>query len=281
VRDSGFPHPKFVGRIAALLCAVVAAGGANAGASPVAPATDGPALVWAGREIHSLDPARLSGLASEWAGPPDQVLSNESTITRWAYVNQIVSVLRAPRTGSARVGQLTRYTADGFSSIYVVLRAHWDAIGMEWVQLRIPGRPNGRTGWVERSALGPFQVTHALLVVNREQMRMYFYRLGRRIWSAPIGVGKPSTPTPAGHFWINERIRVADARSGYYPYAFGTTDYSHLTEWPGGGVVGIHGPYYDPQSIPGQISHGCIRLQVADDWWLAAHLKLGTPVLVN
>ena len=109
---------------------------------------------------------------------------------------------------------------------------------------------------------------------------MYFYSRGRRIWSAPVGVGKPSTPTPAGHFWIDERFRITDPSSGYYPYAFGTTDYSTLTDWPGGGVVGIHGPYYDPRGIPGQISHGCIRLEIADDFWLAAHLKLGTPVHV-
>jgi lipoprotein-anchoring transpeptidase ErfK/SrfK len=117
-------------------------------------------------------------------------------------------------------------------------------------------------------------------VVNREQMRIYFYNDGRRIWSAPVGVGKPSTPTPPGHFWIDERFKITNPGSGYYPYAFGTTDYSTLTEWPGGGLVGIHGPYYDPGAIPGRISHGCIRLGIADDFWLAAHVKLGTPVHV-
>ncbi len=131
-----------------------------------------------------------------------------------------------------------------------------------------------------RDALGPFHLTHLLVVVNRARLRIYLYRDGRRIWSAPVGVGKPSSPTPAGHFWINERFKIADPSSGYYPYAFGTTDYSTLTDWPGGGVVGIHGPYYDPQGIPGRISHGCIRLEVSDDAWLARHLRLGTPVRV-
>ena len=44
--------------------------------------------------------------------------------------------------------------------------------------------------------------------------------------------------------------------------------------------MGIHGPYYDAAGIPGRISHGCIRLEIADDFWLAAHLKLGTPLRV-
>jgi lipoprotein-anchoring transpeptidase ErfK/SrfK len=93
-------------------------------------------------------------------------------------------------------------------------------------------------------------------------------------------VGKPNTPTPAGHYWIDERFKISDPSSGYYPYAFGTTDYSTLSDWPGGGIVGIHGPYYDAAGIPGYISHGCIRLRVADDFWLAAHVKMGTPVRV-
>lgn len=253
MRELGLFHAKFVGRITAVLCALVAAGTATAGASTVVPATQ---------------------------GRRDQVLSNETTFTRWAYVDQMSWIHRGPSTSSPTVARLTWYTADGFPSIYVLLREHWDASGREWVKLRIPGRPNGRSGWVERGALGPFHLTHLLVVVNRERERMYFYRDGRQIWSAPVGVGKPSTPTPAGHFWIDERFQISDPGSGYYPYAFGTTDYSTLTEWPGGGVVGIHGPYYDAPGIPGQISHGCIRLQVADDFWLAAHVKLGTPLRV-
>lgn len=254
MRDLGFSNAKFVRRIGVLVCAAMVAGGASASAS-------------AG--------------ASAGARHRDQVLSNETTFTRWAYVNQTLWVHSAPRTSSSRVGRLTWYTPDGFSSIYLLLRAHWNASGQEWVKIRIPGRPNGQTGWVERAALGPFHLTHLLVVVNREQMRMYFYSLGRQIWSAPVGVGKPSTPTPAGHFWIDERFQISDPSSGYYPYAFGTTDYSTLTEWPGGGVVGIHGPYYEPQGIPGQISHGCIRLEIADDFWLAQHLTLGTPLRVE
>jgi lipoprotein-anchoring transpeptidase ErfK/SrfK len=107
---------------------------------------------------------------------------------------------------------------------------------------------------------------------------MYFYTSGRVIWSAPVAVGKPSTPTPAGHFWIREKFKLTDPSSGYYPFAFGTSDYSTLSEWPRGGVVGIHGPYFQPGLIPGHISHGCIRLRVTDDTWLGQHLKFGTPL---
>jgi hypothetical protein len=209
---------------------------------------------------------------------PSQVLSTETTFTRWAYVNQIEWIYQRPTQSSARVTRLRWRTEDGFPQTYLLLRAYWDSNGREWVKLRIPMRPNGRTGWVQRDALGAFHVSHLLLVVDRERVRVSLCSHGRLVWHAPAAVGKPSTPTPPGRFWITERFKIDDPNSGYYPYAFGTSAYSTLTDWPGGRVVGIHGPYYQPQLIPGRISHGCIRLCVTDDDWLANHIALGTPI---
>lgn len=214
--------------------------------------------------------------------PPDAVLSNEMSLTQYAYVHRIANVYWEPTTHSHVISKLTWYTEDGFNSLYLLLRAHWNSNGQEWVKIRIPGRPNGRTGWVERNALARFHVTHTSVVVNRERERLYYYVNGARVWSAPVGVGAPGMPTPTGHFWINEIFNITnDPANGYYPYAFGTTDYSTISDWPGGGVVGIHGPYGAPASaIPGRISHGCIRLRIPDDFWLGRHLQFGTPVRV-
>lgn len=204
------------------------------------------------------------------------------SFTQFAYVHRIANVYSKPSTRSHRISRLTWYTEDGFNSIYVLLRAHWTSAKTEWVKIRIPGRPNGRTGWVERGALARFHMTHQAVVVSREKMRLSFYENGKRIWSAPVGIGAPGMPTPTGHFWINEYFNLThQPSSGYYPYAFGTTDYSTLTDWPGGGVVGIHGPYGARASaIPGHISHGCIRLRIPDDFWFGRHIHLGTPVRV-
>lgn len=208
-------------------------------------------------------------------------LSNEKSFSRWAYTNQKVGIYKSASSTSKRIAKTDWYTPDGFPELYLLLKQTTDSQGHVWVEIRIPGRPNGRVGWVVRSAVGSYHLTHELIVVNRERQRMYLYNNGRRVWSAPVGVGKRSTPTPAGHFWIRERFKLNNPSSGYYPYAFGTTDYSTLTDWPGGGVVGIHGPYFDPQGIPGRISHGCIRLKVAADAWLAHHIGLGVPLHVD
>ncbi len=286
------------GMTAAVLLAT-GVGGALASVAPASRAGLGPTRSWGGTEIRSLDPpsaatagrlpvARLSRLRRPSAvgsgvsqpPPPDQVLSNETTLTRWAYVASVGPIRQKPTTASVQAARLHWNTEDGFPEVYLVLRAHWDAAGREWIKVRIPMRPNGETGWVRRQDLSSFQLVHTQIVVDRRRLRMHLFERGRLVWSAPVAVGKPSTPTPAGHFWIRERFKINDPRSGYGPYAFGTSDYSTLSDWPGGGVIGIHGPYYQPSAIPGRVSHGCIRLRATDDAWLARHAGLGTPVKV-
>lgn len=216
--------------------------------------------------------------AATVSSPASRLLSNETTYTRWSYPTQIAPIYQEPSTASPCITRLRWNTPDGFSQTYLLLREFVNGQGQEWVKLRIPMRPNGRTGWVQRDALGAYNLTHLLLVVNRERLTISLYDRGRLRWSAPVAVGKPSTPTPPGHFWITERINVNEPSSGYYPYVLATSDYSTLTNWPSGGIVALHGPYYQPQLIPGHISHGCIRLRVTDDAWLAHHVTLGTPV---
>lgn len=211
--------------------------------------------------------------------PQPQVLSNERTFTRWAHSASRSYVYRSPSSGAKRVGRLRLYTEDGFDEIYLLLRNAYDSGGHEWVQLRLPQRPNGTTGWVPRAALGRFRLVHSLLVVDRHSLRATLFDNGRRRWHAPVGVGKRSTPTPAGHFWIREGFRVHGVPL-YGPYAFGTADYSVLTDWPGGGVIGIHGTD-QPRLVPGRPSHGCMRMHNADVSWLAHHMPVGTPLLIR
>jgi hypothetical protein len=208
-----------------------------------------------------------------------RVLSDERTFTRTAHSLRRAVIRSRPARSARRVARMRLYTEDGSPELYLALRSRVRAHGREWVKVRIPMRPNGRAGWVPRDALGRWRLTHLLIVVDRRRLHMTLRRHGHRIWRAPVGVGAPGMPTPAGRFWIRERFAIADRRSGYYPYAFGTSDYSTLSEWPGGGIVGLHGTN-EPKLIPGRPSHGCIRLpnnKVSQLWHL---LPLGTPLHV-
>jgi hypothetical protein len=210
----------------------------------------------------------------------DVRLSNEQTTTRWASPIGELPISTLPE-GQGRVITRTHLlTEDGFAEVYMLLSCRVDAQGHAWIRLRIPGRPNGRVGWVSAEALGELHVTHWAIVINRRRERLTAYRGGRRVFVAPVGVGKPSTPTPPGRFWVRERFRLTDPKNPYFPYALGTSDYSTLSEWPGGGVVGIHGPFGEPQKIPGDPSHGCVRMRDAGIAWLGVHVTIGTPVRI-
>lgn len=209
-----------------------------------------------------------------------ELLSDERASTYWAHPEARATVRQYPAPTSPRVARLHFVTEDGFPEVYLVLRRWTDPDGLTWLNVRIPMRPNGRAGWVQESALGSLHVVRTRLVVDRGHERATLYRSGRRIWQARIGVGKASTPTPAGRFWIRERIKVADPEGPYGPWAFGTSAYSSLSDWPGGGVIGIHGTD-QPGLIPGQPSHGCIRLENDAISRLAHIMPIGTPVRIR
>ena len=235
-------------------------------------------------------PARLAGgteatTETPGASPPgppaDLPLSDERTMTTWAHPVSPLPIYERPETSSVSVSRIHMYTEDGFAEVYLLLARHIDAQGRVWIELRLPQRPNGLTGWVLGGALGTFHQTHWLVVLSRRMRRLTAYFQGRKRFVAPVGIGKPSTPTPAGHFWIRERFHLSSRSNPYWPYALGTSAYSNLTEWPGGGVVGIHGDFGQPQLIPGDPSHGCVRMHESDIAWLAPRLTLGTPVEIS
>ncbi|HVF80162.1 MAG TPA: L,D-transpeptidase [Solirubrobacteraceae bacterium] len=204
-------------------------------------------------------------------------LSDEERLTRFANAVQRLPLHARPTKSSRTVGRLRYQTEDGPLEVYLVLESRLDARGRLWLRVRLPMRPNGRTGWVVRDALGELRAVTTKLRVNRKTLRATLYRGGKRIWSSRIGVGTPSTPTPAGRFWIRERLRNLGGGTVYGPWAFGTAAYSVLSDWPGGGVIGIHGTN-QPRLIPGRPSHGCIRVPNNKISQLARLMPIGTPV---
>jgi hypothetical protein len=208
----------------------------------------------------------------------DVPLSNDRTLTTWAHPAESLPIYAHPSVHAREITRTHAYTEDGFPEVYELLDRRVDRTGHTWIRLRVPGRPNGRVGWVLRQALGTLHVTHWRVRINLELRRLTAYEDGRRRFVAPVGVGKPSTPTPTGHFWIRELFKIQNPASPYYPWAIGTSAYSVLSDWPGGGIVGIHGPFGEPSQIPGDPSHGCVRMLPADLDRLAPLLTLGTPV---
>ncbi len=82
-------------------------------------------------------------------------LSNERTSTRWAHPVRRAPIRFQPTSTARLITTTHMLTEDGFPEVYIALRSWKDPEGKSWVEVRIPMRPNGRTGWVRHSALGP------------------------------------------------------------------------------------------------------------------------------
>jgi L,D-transpeptidase catalytic domain len=223
----------------------------------------------------------LASAASPSATPPDaKQLSDELRLSRWSYPASRAVARLVPSPTGRPVGRLRWLTEDGLAEVYLVLSQWVDPQGRTWVRVRLPQRPNGATGWVPRRALAGLHVVRTFLEIDKRRLRARLFSSGRLIFSARVGIGKASTPTPSGRFWIREKFAVRDAPL-YGPYALGTSAYAPtLTDWPGGGVVGLHGTD-QPYLVPGRPSHGCIRLRNADITKLFRLTPRGTPVWIH
>jgi hypothetical protein len=268
--------PKLIAPLilAALALALAAPASAQIGLPPVGGQQPPPSS--GGGEPQPAEPAAEDSPRR----PVYAALSDERRRTRWAHALERATVRVRPKSGARKVARLRYDTEDGFPEVYLVLGRYTGADGRQWLRIRVPMRPNGRTGYVRRNALGGLHLVTTFLDIDKRRLRATLYRSGKRVWRARVGVGKPGTGTPSGRFYIRERIRVRQRGSLYGPLAFGTSAYSRLTDWPGGGVVGIHGTN-QPQLIPGRPSHGCVRIRNDDVRRLGKLMRIGTPIRIH
>ena len=150
--------------------------------------------------------------------------------------------------------------------------------GVRWLQVMLPGRPDGLTGWIAQQGTRKL-TTGWLILVDLAARRVRVYRDGRTVRTFAAVVGKPSTPTPTGRFFVQETVQMAAGEAGG-PYALALSARSNvLQEFEGGpGQIGIHGRDELGGTLGQAESHGCIRLATPSIDWLAARIGPGTPV---
>lgn len=151
-----------------------------------------------------------------------------------------------------------------------------------WLDVLLSIRPNGSTGWVRAGDVTVRPASPYRVEVERGARRIVIRKGSRVILRARVAVGKPSTPTPAGDFYVTERIPTYDRRGPYGPFAFGLSGHSTvLSAYNGGdGQIGLHGTN-QPRLLGRGVSHGCIRIANADIRKLARLLPLGTMVDIH
>ena len=150
-----------------------------------------------------------------------------------------------------------------------------------WVHVYLPLRPNGSHGWIRARAVKLLWNTWRIEVRLRAH-RIYVWRGKRLFLHAKVVVGKPSTPTPVGTYFIVNLLKPPDPTGDYGPYAYDLSAHSNVfkTFAGGDGHVAIHGTNA-PWLLGQSVSHGCIRVSNAVIRRLAHVLPLGTPVLIR
>ncbi len=233
---------------------------------------------------HWLEPTRAAG------EPLAQLLKKPTTTTTVPKPKPIVppkTLLASPKgtittfdapNGHA-IGQTGTYY--GYPLTTPVLQVQKD-----WMLIRLPTRPNGSTAWV-RAADVTLSNTPYRIVIHRDQTNVTVFKDGFPQFVIPAGLGKSSTPTPLGSFFV--AVIEQPGPPGYGPIILDTSGHSEaIQSWEGAGdaVIALHGPISSSSDAQigttgTYISNGCIRLHVADQQKLF-EIPLGTPVdIVN
>lgn len=182
----------------------------------------------------------------------------------------------APNSKAGRVLVLHQFRSDYRQQEVLAVAATVGKDGQVWYRLRLPMRPNNTTGWVSSRQLDLHHVASRILI-NIARRQLQVLRGSKLLYKTTVAVGAPGMETPTGNYYVQVRFHPDDTFLGVF--AFETSAYSKLTEWPGGGVVGIHGTSA-PQLLGQAVSHGCVRMSNEAAMVLKRLVPLGTPITI-
>jgi hypothetical protein len=217
----------------------------------------------------------FAGAASDALAAPTHVAS--SFPAAGVLTADAVVVRRQPSAGSAPIKRMAQFRPDYRRQEIFAVSERTGSDGKPWYRISVPMRPNGTMGWIpaESAELAP---TANRIVVHRRSRTIDVYAHGRHALHAVVAIGAPGMETPVGRYYVQARFVPDDPFLGVF--ALETSAYSKLSEWPGGGVVGIHGTSM-PQLLGQAVSHGCVRVSNATAAALRRLAPLGTPITIS
>jgi lipoprotein-anchoring transpeptidase ErfK/SrfK len=191
---------------------------------------------------------------------------------------QSVIARRKPALNGKAIKTLKRFRWDFRPTEVFAIGTVTAPNGTPWYRIEVPMRPNGTIGYIPAADVD-LTPTVAQIVINVGKRTIDVYRHGRHKLHAKVAVGAPGMETPLGKYYV-AAIWANPHDPFLGPYALETSAYSKLSEWPHGGVVGIHGTD-EPQLIGQAVSHGCVRVLNTTAEALRRLTPLGTPILIK
>lgn len=224
--------------------------------------------------------AALVGSAVPDAGPgvwPGFAATSGSESTLAAYAHGPLEVFALPDDPAGSIRTVEATTILGTVTVLAVLTPP----EADWVEVMLPGRPNGSTGWVKADQVSLFVVDGHITVDLSDKLLSYVVD-DVEVVRTEVGIGSAHNETPVGEFFVTDSVRLADPNSPWGSHALGLSGRSDtITEFNGGdGIIGIHGTN-NPASIGDDISLGCVRLPNDKIALLYDLVPLGTRVTIQ
>ena len=247
--------------------------------------------VGTGVALVSRDGTEQAGFPATVATASTVPATASSTVTASTTITATATTQPTEVPGSVDLaspkGEVSAYDAPGGREIGKVGRWYGYPMTMPileergaWLRIMMPERPNGLTAWVPAGnvtrSTSPWR-----LVLDLSETRVVAYKDGREAWSAPVGIGKDSTRTPTGSFFV--AVIEKPGPPGYGPIVLDLNAHSEdIASWQGMGdaIVAFHGPFGAEQLIRaggGKVSNGCVRM-LPEDQVKMAGITLGSPV---
>jgi lipoprotein-anchoring transpeptidase ErfK/SrfK len=178
--------------------------------------------------------------------------------------------------GGRKLARIATKTAFGSPQVVSVVKH-----SPTWLGVISSDAGNGRIGWIRRSDVSLSRVQYEIRV-SLHTHTVTVWRSGHVVHRYDVAIGQPSAPTPTGRFAVTDRLTTGDpsgpygccilALSAHAPHA--------IQGWSGGDRIAIHSTP-DTSSIGLPVSHGCLRLTLAEGRWLIDHVPLGTPTIIR
>jgi len=223
----------------------------------------------------------LAAAAAASGAPARHSAQREPASQQLAVLNHDTEAFAQARSSSASAGEVNEVRPITGERTVLPVVATTNAGGQEWLKVLLPGRPDSHTGWIAASTVSMTSTVWRIVVdLTKRQVNVYYAGHLDRTFLAVIG--KPSTPTPAGNFFVEETVPLGAQAAGG-PFALALSARSNaLAQFDGGpGQVALHG-ITNIGGTPGTaVSHGCVRLATADITWLAGHISSGVPVTIT
>ena len=274
------PLPRLIALLAVLAALVVGAAACSGKESsdPAPDTTSVPTPTTAVAPAGSLIATAKVPSVTVFAEPPAELRSGDTTTSTTTPKGAHLPI---PRVGlnSAGVAKVPLgYTFEnptyfGNPLVMQVLEEHGD-----WLKVLVQARPNHTEGWVKASDVDVTSTTYRM-VLSLADRHLTVYDGNEVVVETDVVIGKDTTPTPTGAFYLSEKIEQKNAGGAYGPWILSTNGYSEALDLFDNGlpVVAFHGTN-QPDLIGTQASNGCIRMPNDVVSQLADLLPAGTPI---